>query len=146
ESIRYSGSLLKYSLSEEHHVKGFYVIELDKNGNVDVKKENFNPVRDLRSVEGKMDDILKHERNEDNVFINLLDETPVLSPMEKVRSVYPNAIHVERQAVMYYTISSEKIEKQQVEHTELEKFDKFYKEVKSYELTNMQIEINYEVM
>lgn len=146
ESIRYSGSLLKYSLSEEHHVKGFYVIELDKNGNVDVKKENFNPVRDLRSVEGKMDDILKHERNEDYVFINLLDETPVLSPMEKVRSVYPNAMHVKRQAAMNYTISSETIEKQQVELTPLEKFEMFFKEVKGSELTNKQKEIIYEVM
>src|SRR5699024_9004229 len=120
-------------------------------------------------------DILKHERNEDYVFINLLDETPVLSPMEKVRSVYPNAMHVKRQAAMNYTISSETIEKQQVELTPLEKFEMFlkkekgtelikkekkkqkeiktikkiemfFKEVKGSELTNKQKEIIYEVM
>src|SRR5690625_7457184 len=83
-----------------------------------------------------MDDILKHERNEDYVFINLLDETPVLSPMEKVRSVYPNAIHVKRQAAMNYTISAETIEKQQVELTPLAKFEMLFKEVKGSELTN----------
>src|SRR5699024_5579386 len=106
----------------------------------------FNPVRDLRSVEGKMDDILKHERNEDYVLINLLDETPVLSPMKKVRSVYPNAMHVKRQAAIKYTISSETLEKQQVELTQLEKFEMFFKEVKGSEVTNKQKEIIYEVM
>src|SRR5699024_1484042 len=32
ETIRYSGSLLKYSLSEEHHKKGFNIVKLDKAG------------------------------------------------------------------------------------------------------------------
>ena len=47
-----------------------------------------------------MDDLLKHPINEDYVFVRLLDETPVLSPMEKVRSVYPNAMHVERNIIL----------------------------------------------
>ena len=50
----------------------------------------------MRTVEATMEELLKHPINEDYVFVRLLDETPVLSPMEKVRSVYPNAMHVER--------------------------------------------------
>ncbi len=37
-----------------------------------------------------------HSINEDYVFVTLLNENPVLFPMEKVRAIYPNALHVER--------------------------------------------------
>ena len=50
----------------------------------------------MRTVEGTIDDIQQHRISEDYVFVKLLDESPVLMPMEKVRSVYPNAMHVER--------------------------------------------------
>lgn len=96
EHIRYAGSLLKYSISEEHHEKGYLLVELDDRGNVQVEKRLLKPRRDLRTVEGRLADIEKHETNEDYVFVRLLDETPVLAPMEKVRAVYPNAMHVER--------------------------------------------------
>lgn len=146
DSIRYSGSLLKYSLSEENHVKGFYVIDLDGEGNTEVKKEIFIPKRDLRSVTGTMDEIYRHQRSEDYVFINLLDETPVLSPMEKVRSVYPNAMHVTRQAALNYTLSPNTTVEEQAQLTPIEKYELFFKEVKGAELTTEQKEIMYEVM
>ncbi|PSL40422.1 exodeoxyribonuclease I subunit D [Planomicrobium soli] len=96
ETIRYAGSPLKYSISEENHQKGFLVIEMDASGGVAVEKRLFRPNRNMRTVEGTMDEILKHELNEDFVFVKLLDDAPILYPMEKVRSVYPNAMHVER--------------------------------------------------
>ena len=35
ETIQYAGSPLKYSISEEKHKKGFYIVEIDAKGNVD---------------------------------------------------------------------------------------------------------------
>lgn len=96
ETIQYAGSPLKYSISEEHHKKGYYIVELDGQGKVSLEKRLLKPIRDMRTVEAKMEDLLKQPVNEDYVFVRLLDDTPVLSPMEKVRSVYPNAMHVER--------------------------------------------------
>ncbi|TWT02358.1 exonuclease SbcCD subunit D [Planomicrobium sp. CPCC 101079] len=96
DTIRYAGSPLKYSISEEKHQKGFHVVELNASGEVTVEKRLFAPNRDMRTVEGTMEEILKHELNEDFVFVKLLDDAPILYPMEKVRSVYPNAMHVER--------------------------------------------------
>src|SRR5690606_5832151 len=96
ETIRYSGSPLKYSISEEHHQKGYLVVELDSEGNATVEKRLLEPRRNMRRVEGAIDEILRHEVSEDFVFVTLLDDAPVLFPMEKVRSVYPNAMHVER--------------------------------------------------
>ena len=96
ETIRYSGSPLKYSISEERHSKGYLIVQLDGAGNAAVERRVLQPRRDMRTVEGYIADIEKHPINEDYVFVRLLDETPVLSPMERVRSVYPNAMHVER--------------------------------------------------
>ena len=96
EKIRYAGSPLKYSISEEHHHKGFLMVELDGSGAVVVEKRPLTPIRDMRRVTGTMEEIERHPICDDYVFVRLLDENPLFFPMEKVRAVYPNALHVER--------------------------------------------------
>ncbi|MFP3421979.1 exonuclease SbcCD subunit D, partial [Bacillus sp. SIMBA_161] len=51
ETIRYSGSPMKYSISEEHHQKGFLIVELAADGSASVEKRLFDAKRDMRSVE-----------------------------------------------------------------------------------------------
>ncbi|MCZ8537868.1 exonuclease SbcCD subunit D [Paenisporosarcina quisquiliarum] len=130
ETIRYAGSPLKYSISEEHHKKGFHIVEMDELGNVTVEKRLLTPNRDIRTVEGKMEDILQHKFNEDYVFVRLLDETPILFPMEKVRSVYPNAMHVERKVVSVLKGTEESTVGSRRKMDDLSLFNAFYEEVK----------------
>ncbi len=99
EKIRYSGSPMKYSISEERHAKGFFIVDMDGEGNVEVEKRALNPLHDMRTVEGTIEEILAHPPSNDYVFVRLHDETPVIFPMEKVKSVYPNAMHIERKLV-----------------------------------------------
>ncbi|MGE7929985.1 exonuclease SbcCD subunit D [Lysinibacillus xylanilyticus] len=99
ETIRYAGSPLKYSLSEHLHEKGFLIIELDAQGEVTVAKRKLIARRDLRVVEGLMDDLLQLPPSDDYVFVRLIDTTPVTSPMERIRTVFPHAMHVERKAI-----------------------------------------------
>jgi len=128
ETIRYSGSPLKYSISEEHHQKGFHIIELDGTGEVSVSKRLFSPRRNMRTVEGTIEEILRHEISDDFVFVTLLDEAPVLFPMEKVRSVYPNAMHVERKKFSGSVLQSEAVSRRKMDSLSL--FHAFYEEVK----------------
>lgn len=95
--VRYAGSPLKYSISEEHHRKGYYVVELDGEGTAAVEQRLFSPLRDMRRVVAPVADIVGAVgvASEDYVFVTLLSDDPVLFPMEKVRAVYPNAMHVE---------------------------------------------------
>lgn len=131
EKIRYAGSPLKYSISEEHHKKGFFIVEIDEEGKTAIEKRLLTPRRDMRTVEGFIEDILKQPINEDYVFVKLLDETPVLSPMEKIRSVYPNAMHVERKfySPLHLTNHTEEA-KERRKMTDTELFRAFYEEVK----------------
>lgn len=96
ENIRYAGSPLKYSISEERHVKGYLVVEMDGAGAVTVEKRELKPLRDMRRVEAPIEELEKHPVNDDYVYVTLLNDNPVLFPMEKVRAVYPNAMHVDR--------------------------------------------------
>lgn len=96
-SVRYAGSPLKYSISEERHRKGWLVVELGADGEASVEQRLLEPRRDMRRVSGYIRDIeATKERSDDYVFVTLLDDNPVLFPMEKVRAAYPNALHVER--------------------------------------------------
>ncbi|MCM3743685.1 exonuclease SbcCD subunit D [Sporosarcina luteola] len=99
EKIRYAGSPMKYSISEERHAKGVLIVDMDDEGKVEVKKRALTPLHDMRTVEGTMEEILAHPPSNDYVFVKLNDETPILFPMEKVKSVYPNAMHIERKLV-----------------------------------------------
>lgn len=133
ETIRYSGSPLKYSISEEHHQKGFHIIEMDAAGEVSVTKRLFLPRRNMRRVEGAMDEILRHEISDDFVFVTLLDDAPVLFPMEKVRSVYPNAMHVERTNFSGSVLQSDTGSRRNMDSLSL--FHAFYEEVKGEKAT-----------
>lgn len=128
ETIRYAGSPLKYSISEERHQKGFLVVDIDGDGNVTTEKHLLLPKRDMRTVEAFMEDLLRHEVNEDYVFVKLLDETPILYPMEKIRSVYPNAMHVERKLAGGAGFQSDSGSRREMDPLKL--FHAFYEEVK----------------
>ncbi|RKN62799.1 exonuclease SbcCD subunit D [Paenibacillus ginsengarvi] len=99
ENIRYAGSPLKYSISEETHRKCFYIVELDGQGQAALHRKEFVPLRDMRRVSGTIEEIESHDLCDDYVFVTLTDENPVLFPMEKVRAIYPNALYVERRPV-----------------------------------------------
>ena len=147
ETVRYAGSILKYSISEEYHNKGFTIVELDEHGQATIDKRSLQPKRDMRTVEATLEELLTHPVNEDYVFVHLTDETPILSPMEKVRSVYPNALHIERKN--YFMALGSEQNDHPIERTklsDLELFKSFYKEVKGTEVTEETETIFKEVL
>lgn len=99
ENIRYAGSPLKFSSSEANHEKGFLIIDLAADGSVQVDKRKLTPLRDLRIIEGSLQEILRHEECDDYVFVRLTDITPIVGAMEQIRTVYKNAMHVERRTI-----------------------------------------------
>ncbi|HLR65261.1 MAG TPA: exonuclease SbcCD subunit D [Pseudogracilibacillus sp.] len=130
ETIRYSGSILKYSLSEEHHDKGYLVVDLDEAGHVTVEKKSLIPRRDIRTVRGKLDELLAGEKSDDYVFVELTDEHVVLQPMEKIRTVFPNAMQVKRvndPVIRQITQDQEKRDVRTL--SDLELFRAFYEEI-----------------
>ncbi|TSI10652.1 exonuclease SbcCD subunit D [Lysinibacillus sp. BW-2-10] len=146
ETIRYSGSPLKYSASEANHEKGFLIIDLDKDGQTYITKRKFTPRRDLRIIEGALSEILKHDESEDYVFVRLTDITPVVGAMEQIRTVYPNAMHVERKALAKQDKDEdgEVVRREQLDDLSL--FHAFHKEIVGTEPTDLQRQLFEEVL
>lgn len=94
--IRYSGSPLKYSISEQHHQKGYYMVEMDASGECTIDKRHLIPKRDMRSLTVTLEQLQAEARSEDYMYVTILSDSPVLFPMEKARQVFPNTLHVER--------------------------------------------------
>lgn len=109
--VHYSGSLLKYSISEIDHVKSVNLVELDAQGNCTVERTVLRPLRDVRRIAGKLDDLLRAAPDaaaqDDYIVARLLDDGPLVDPMNRLRQVYPQIIHLERPA---FSVSGEPCE------------------------------------
>lgn len=100
DRIHYAGSLLKYSFAEADHSKSVSVVELNGRGDVTIERVNLVPRHDLRILEGSLQSLIEvavqDPRREDYVLARLTDSGAVLDAMTKLRTVYPNALAIER--------------------------------------------------
>lgn len=100
EHIRYSGSILKYSFSEQRQQKGVTLVEMQADGLKSTKHLPLKPLRDMRILEGELEDLLKQgltdPNNHDYLLIRLTDQNAILEPMAKLRQVYENVMHIEK--------------------------------------------------
>lgn len=76
DEVRYSGSPLKYSLSEVNNAKSVPIVTIDDK---EVKIDLFplKPMRDMRHIKGKMEELLKKtnvKAPEDFIYATLTDE------------------------------------------------------------------------
>lgn len=100
----------------------------------------------MRTVEAKIDELLQHPVSEDYVFVKLLDENPVLQPMEKIRSVYPNAMHVERSIQRREFTESNEATVSRHKTDDLSLLKAFYKEMKGLDLSEEKERLFVEVL
>lgn len=132
QSIRYSGSLMKYSFSEVRQNKSITIVSIDPEGNVDVNLRKLTPIRDMRVIRGSLEDLLKPEvyKNtnvQDYLQVDLTDEGELIEPISKIRTVYPNVLKLTRNS---FNKNSEAVEQFSFEHRSkrdmLELFQEFY--------------------
>ena len=100
EYIRYAGSVLKYSLNEAVSSKSVPVIDIGEKGAVDVELLPLSPLRDLRHITGRLDQLLKAENivdPEDYMYVTLTDEEIINDVMGIVQQYYPNTIKIDYQ-------------------------------------------------
>lgn len=98
DTIRYSGSPLKYSLSEIDNQKSVPIITVGKKGNVDVELIPLHPLRDMRHLRGRMEQILNRENiqcPEDYIYVTLTDEYTIPDAMADIRQYYPNTMKID---------------------------------------------------
>lgn len=99
DTVRYSGSPLKYSFSEARYGKSIALVELgekkpgdDAGGCVSFELIPLVPLHDVREVRGTLADVLAMGAESDYLHITLSDEHPQLDAMAKIHEVFPNAM------------------------------------------------------
>ena len=90
DTLRYAGSPLKYSFSEVNHQKSVTVADLGAKGDVTVEKIPLYPLRDMRTVEGMLDDVMAMEPSEDYVWVTVHDELVPPDAKITLTTVFPN--------------------------------------------------------
>ena len=143
ETIRYSGSLLKYSFSEETQNKSVTLVDLLSEKEMSIEKIPIIPIRNMRTLHGSLEDILTAGKTDsqcdDYLRIQLTDTHAILDVMNKLRDVYPNVLHLERPGLV--TQRSVQADRERLQRGELSMFRDFYRQVTDEELTEEQNKI-----
>lgn len=96
--IRYAGSPLKYSRSEAGDEKSVTIVELGAKGRVNIEQRPLRPLRDLRHIRGRMDQLLAKENitaADDFIYATLTDEDIKENAMGIFQQYYPHTVAIE---------------------------------------------------
>ena len=98
KEVRYSGSPLKYSLSEVNNEKSVSLVTLSGKGEVEIELVPVKPMRNMRHLKGKIKDLLDKANvtaPEDFIYATLTDEEIVNDAMSIFQQVYPNTVKID---------------------------------------------------
>ena len=94
ETVRYSGSPLKYSFSEVHDKKSVTIVEMEKEGEVKLTEHPLTAMHDWHDLRGTYDELTAKPYyegkgyEEDFVRITLTDEEDIPDGMRKLKTIY----------------------------------------------------------
>ena len=98
KEVRYSGSPLKYSLSEVNNEKSVPLITIGDKGKVDIELIPLKPMRDMRHLKGEIKELLDKASitaPQDFIYATLTDEEIVSDAMGIFQQVYPNTVKID---------------------------------------------------
>ncbi len=101
ETIRYSGSPLKYSFSEVTQHKSITEVKLGKKGGKSaVESLVLEPIHDMKELKGSFykltnNDYFKDIKTDDYIRIILTDEEDVIGALQSLRAIYPNIMRLD---------------------------------------------------
>ena len=126
--IRYSGTPLKYSVSEEHHEKGITMVTLGEKGDSPkIERIPLRPLRDVCSLRGTLEEVIRsaEAHRDDYVSIVLTDETGLYRPKDQLDECFDRILEVR----IENTRTMARMKQQEIENAQLsplEAFREFY--------------------
>ena len=159
--VRYSGTPLKYSLSEAGHKKSLTVVELagksaDGLAGIEVREVPLTPKHDVREIKGTFAELVSPEFQrrqlaeglelDDFVYVKLTDENDVPDAVLKLRGIYPNLMMLdydnERTRNQHVTVGDGKVERK----TPMELFGEFFSDMTKRELNEEESEFVQDII
>lgn len=117
DTMRYAGSLLKYSLSEARRPKSAVLVDLGAKGDVNIELLPLRPLHDVRQISGTVDQLTSKEAVEANstegrstddyLYAVITEDYPASTDEARLRAVYPNLIGEDYTVLLQHTTGTE---------------------------------------
>ena len=152
DTIRYSGTMLKYSFSEVNHNKSAVLINIKNNKKIEYKLIPLKPIKDMRVIKGPIEELLNEENykgtnTQDYIKAIITNKEPIYDAIGQIRRVYPNTLSLE---ISNVKSSIQNIELENIENLkqkdEFELFDDFYEFQNNIRLDEEQKKIIKEII
>lgn len=146
ETMRYSGSLMRYSFDEVNQEKSIVIVDTD---DMSISLHALHPSHTLMKYKGTFGEFMNLEyikEKNDYLAFELEDQTLIPHAIDQLRVIYPHLLQI-----TYSYLSTQKQNAVQTIH-QIEKtdvptlFSRFYQEMKNQELNEEQIQIIQELL
>ncbi|MBR2179020.1 MAG: exonuclease SbcCD subunit D [Selenomonadaceae bacterium] len=145
KKVRYSGSLLKYSFDEWKQSKSVTLVDIDGEGRVTINNDlPLIPLRDVRVIKGKVNDILDNEPDSDD-YISVQYEGIIFNKQNtQLRKKFTNLLEVKPiDRVLSRAVEGAR----QLENiSNIDLFCKFFKDTTNETMTNQELSIMTELI
>ena len=144
KEVRYSGSPLKYSLSEVNNEKSVSLITISGKGKVEIELLPIKPMRNMRHLKGKIKDLLDKASvtaPEDFIYATLTDEEIVSDAMGIFQQVYPNTVKIDYDNSHTREIEQVDISKIAENRSFAELISDFYRQMYSCEISEEEMDV-----
>lgn len=136
--VRYSGSLLKYSLSEVSDEKGVFIIDSEE---MDPVFHPLTPLQEIRTLESSFAELtnpaIYHTLDRDAFWQFVLTDRGVIpNMMNQLREIYPNVLTVER--LNGHEIVTKSVSQRGKNQSPQELSEDFFKEITGEGFTDKQ--------
>lgn len=142
QNARYSGSPVKFSLSEANQKKGIFIVDTEP---FQLTFKPLTPIRDVQQLTEDFETLTAADYYDqlklDNYFgITLKDRKPIPNVMARLRQIYPNIISLDRAAGYETTIEESGESSDQIrQKNPMDLLRDFYKQVAKDDLSPQQI-------
>lgn len=150
ETIRYAGSLLKYSFSEVLHHKSVTMIDVIEKGKISISTKELIAPHNMRKIKGKLEELIKEEivksgNPMDYLHVTLTNKEELINPIAVLKSVYPNIMQLVFEKNIVEQQGEIEVNSIQNQST-LEIYKTFFEEVTSYEIDRDRYQVMEKIL
>jgi len=141
DKVFYSGSLLKYSFSEVNQKKSVQLVQFNEDKSFELTYFPLIPRRDMRELKGEFKTLLAPEfvetqKTDDYIKVVLTDDGALIDPMNTLKNIYPNILHLEKERSMKDLKEKEKLSSKTAQkRSEQDLFKQFFLDITTAEYT-----------
>ena len=146
DTIRYCGTLLKYSFSEANQQKSATIVNIKTKGQIDIDTYPVKPLHDMRKIKGTYAELTSRQTyintdTNDYILATLTDEEDIPDAVNRLRSIYPNIMQLNYDNTRTRTSRTIETIDTNTAKAPLELFNEFYKLQNNQPLNEIQSQI-----